>query len=52
MSKLKNSSNVNYKYYLNKFDDTYQIARSMEKNCEIIKNKAGMNLFILNNERA
>ena len=54
MSKLKNSSDVNYKYYLNKFDDTirYQIARSMEKSYESINNKAAMQLLMLNNERA
>ena len=33
MANLKNSTDENYNYYLNKFDDTirYQIARSMEK---------------------
>ena len=51
---LKNLSDVNYNYYLSKFDDTirYQIARSMEKSYESLNNKAAMNLLMLNNERA
>ena len=54
MSKLKNSSDVNYNYYLNKFDDTirFQIARSMEKSYETLNNKAAMNLLMLKNEHA
>ena len=54
MSKFKNLSDVNYNYYLSKFDDTirYQIARSMEKSYENINNKAAMNLLMLNNEHA
>ena len=52
MSKLKNSSDVNYKYYLNKFDDTirYQIARSMEKSYENLKWDNAMQLLMLKNE--
>ena len=54
ISKLKNSSDVNYNYYLSKFDDTirYQIARSMEKSYESLNIKAPMNLLMLNNEKA
>ena len=54
ISRIKSSSDVNYNYYLSKFDDTirYQIARSMEKSYETINNKAAMNLLMLNNERA
>ena len=54
IAKLKNSSDVNYNYYLSKFDDTirYQIARSMEKSYDTLKNKAAMNLLMLNNEHA
>ena len=54
MSKLKNSSDVNYNYYLNKFDDTirFQIARSMEKSYETLNNKDAMNLLMLRNEHA
>ena len=52
MSKLKNSSDVNYNYYLNKFDDTirYQIARSMEKSYENLKWDNAMQLLMLKNE--
>ena len=54
ISRIKSSSDVNYNYYLSKFDDTirYQIARSMEKSYKSINNKAAMNLLMLNNERA
>jgi len=54
MSRLKNSSDENYNYYLNKFDDTirFQIARSMEKSYESLDVKAALNLLMLNNERA
>ena len=54
MSKLKNSNDVNYNYYLSKFDDTirFQIARSMEKSYETLNNKAAMSLLMLKNEHA
>jgi hypothetical protein len=54
MSRLKNSNDVNYNYYLSKFDDTirFQIARSMEKSYETLDIKAAMNLLMLNNEQA
>ena len=52
MSKLKNSTDDNYNYYLNKFDDTirYQIARSMEKSYENLKWDNAMQLLMLKNE--
>ena len=54
MSRLKNSNDVNYNYYLSKFDDTirFQIARSMEKSYETLNIKAAMDLLMLNNEQA
>ena len=54
MSRLKNANDVNYNYYLSKFDDTirFQIARSMEKSYETLDTKAAMNLLMLNNEQA
>ena len=44
MANLKNSTDENYNYYLNKFDDTirYQIARSMEKSYESLDNNNAM----------
>ena len=52
MAKLKNSTDDNYNYYLNKFDDTirYQIARSMEKSYENLKWDNAMQLLMLKNE--
>jgi 26S proteasome regulatory subunit N12 len=52
MAKLKNSTDDNYNYYLNKFDDTirYQIARSMEKSYEYLKWDNAMQLLMLKNE--
>ena len=54
MSRLKSSNDVNYNYYLSKFDDTirFQIARSMEKSYDSLNAKAAMNLLMLNNEQA
>ena len=54
MSSLKSSNDVNYNYYLSKFDDTirFQIARSMEKSYDSLNAKAAMNLLMLNNEQA
>ena len=52
MERLKNATDENYKYYLNKFDDTirYQIARSMEKSYEDLKASDAMQLLMLKNE--
>ena len=52
MANLKNSTDENYNYYLNKFDDTirYQIARSMEKSYESLDNNNAMQLLMLKNE--
>ena len=52
MANLKNSTDENYNYYLNKFDDTirYQIARSMEKSYEILDNNNAIQLLMLKNE--
>ena len=52
MARLKNSTDENYNYYLNKFDDTirYQIARSMEKSYESLKYKDAMELLMFKNE--
>ena len=52
MAKLKNSTDDNYNYYLNKFDDTirYQIARSMEKSYENLKWDNAMQLLMLKKE--
>ena len=53
MSRLKNSSDFYYNYYLNKFDDTirFQIARSMEKSYDSLNMKDAMNLLMLKNEK-
>ena len=52
MAKLKNSTDDNYNYYLNKFDDTirYQIARSMEKSYEHLNCNDAMQLLMFKNE--
>ena len=52
MAKLKNSTDVYYNYYLNKFDDTirYQIARSMEKSYDNLKMKDAMELLMFKSE--
>ena len=52
MANLKNSTDENYNYYLNKFDDTirYQIARSMEKSYESLDNNNAMQLLMLKSE--
>ena len=52
MANLKNSTDENYNYYLNKFDDTirYQIARSMEKSYESLDNNNAIQLLMLKNE--
>ena len=52
MARLKNSTDENYNYYLNKFDDTirFQIARSMEKSYDSLKNNDAMQLLMLKNE--
>ena len=52
MAKLKNSTDQNFNYYLNKFDDTirYQIARSMEKSYESLSEKDAMQLLMFKNE--
>ena len=52
MERLKNSTDENYNYYLNKFDDTirYQIARSMEKSYEHLNCNDAMQLLMLKNE--
>ena len=52
MANLKNSTDENYNYYLNKFDDTirYQIARSMEKSYESLDSNNAMQLLMLKSE--
>jgi len=52
LARLKSSSDENYNFYLNKFDDTirYQIARSMEKSYESLNNKDAMKLLMIKSE--